>query len=83
MFTINDLTKAFSPEVAKAIIANMSLGAVLYWIDNPDAYTSSDDLIGTAFIWEETPEGFEYWNKIQEEHFMKRFVLENPDRVAK
>ena len=71
MFTIKDLPNAFSPEVAEKILNNMGTLNVLHWIKNPDYYNTSYDLVCSSFIWEDSPEGVEYWAAISDEQYKK------------
>ncbi len=63
-FPITELKNAFGHTISKQIIENMDANFILRWIDNPKFFQTQYEMLSCGFVWEETPQGYEYWSDI-------------------
>jgi hypothetical protein len=70
-FPITELKNTFGHEISKQVIENMDANFILRWLDQPEFFHSPIDMLSAGFVWEETPQGYDYWLEITGNYSME------------
>jgi hypothetical protein len=70
-FPITELRNTFGYEISKQVIENMDTNFILRWIEKPEFFDNPIEMLSTGFVWEETPQGHDYWLEITGKYSME------------